>query len=162
LPTTSVELLERINVYTDRPTDLITVLHLVQEEIGYIPRDTQQDIARTLGVPISRVSGVVTFYHFFRTEPVGRHAIRVCLGTACHVRGVDEILRTLEDELDVVVGGTTEDQLFTLEAVRCLGTCCLAPAMMVDEDIYGKLTRQRIKDILESYRSRAGADCEPS
>ncbi|MFC2105296.1 NADH-quinone oxidoreductase subunit NuoE [Candidatus Bipolaricaulota bacterium] len=161
MPTTSVELLERINVYADRPDDLIAVLHLVQEELGYISRDLQEDVATALGVPISRVSGVVTFYHFFRTEPGGRHAIRLCLGTACHVRGVDEILRTLQDELDVVVGGTTEDQLFTLEAVHCLGTCCIAPAMMIDEDVYGQLTRQRVKDILESYRSRAGVNCGP-
>ena len=161
MPATSVELLERINVYADRPDDLIAVLHLVQEELGYISRDIQEDVATILDVPISRVSGVVTFYHFFRTKPVGRHIIRLCLGTACHVRGVAEILRALQDELDVVVGGTTEDQLFTLEAVHCLGTCCIAPAMMIGEDVYGQLTRQRVKDILESYRSRAGVNCGP-
>ena len=158
MPATSVELLERINVYADRPNDLIAVLHLVQEELGYISRSIQEDVATALGVPISRVYGVVTFYHFFRTDPVGRHTIRLCLGTACHVRGVAKILRALQDELDVVVGGTTEDQLFTLEAVRCLGTCGLAPVMMVDEDVYGQLTRQRVKDILESYRSSAGSE----
>lgn len=162
MTTISVKLLKRINVYADRPDNLIAVLHLVQEELGYISRDMQEDVATILDVPISRVSGVVTFYHFFRTKPVGRHIIRLCLGTACHVRGADEILRTLQDELDVVVGGTTEDQMFTLEAVHCLGTCCLAPAMMVNEEVHGQLTRQRVKDILESYRSRAGENVEPS
>ncbi|MFC2099360.1 NADH-quinone oxidoreductase subunit NuoE [Candidatus Bipolaricaulota bacterium] len=162
MPTTSVELLERISTYADSPDDLIAVLHVVQEELGHISRDMQENVAIALGIPISHVYGVVTFYHFFRTEPVGRHTIRLCLGTACHVRGVGEILRTLQDELDIVVGGTTEDQLFTLEAVRCLGTCGLAPVMMVDEDVHGQLTRQRVKDILASYRSSAGANCESS
>ncbi|MCJ7781986.1 MAG: NADH-quinone oxidoreductase subunit NuoE [Acidimicrobiia bacterium] len=158
MPTASVELLERIRAYEGRPDDLIAVLHLVQEELGHIPSDVQEEVAAALGVPISRVYGVVTFYHFFRIEPVGQHTIRLCLGTACHVRGVDEILRTLQTELGVAVGETTQDRLFTLEAVRCLGTCGLAPVMMVDDDVYGRLTRQRTKDILESYRSSAGSE----
>ncbi len=145
---------ERIEAYAGRPEELIQALQLVQEDLGYVPEDLQERIAETLGVSIGRVHGVVTFYHLFRTHPAGRYTIRLCLGTACHVLGADKILATLQDHLAVPVGGTTEDGLFTLGVVRCLGTCSLAPVMMIDDDVHGGLTPEKVLDILQTYAER--------
>ena len=145
-------LTERIESYVGRPEELIQVLHQVQEELGYVPADVQQLVAETLGVTLSRVYGVVTFYHYFRTRPVGKHIIRLCLGTACHVRGAETVLETLQNELDVEVGDTSTDGLFTLEVVRCLGTCSLAPVMMVDEAVHGRLDTETVQELIQSYR----------
>ena len=145
---------ERIEAYAGHPEELIQALQLVQEELGYVPEEMQERIADALGLSIGRVHGVVTFYHLFRTSPAGRHTIRLCLGTACHVLGADRILSTLEDHLSVPVGGTSEDGLFSLEVVRCLGTCSLAPVMMVDDDVHGRLTPQRTLDVLQGYAPR--------
>lgn len=142
---------DRIEACAGRPEELIQALQLVQEELGYVSEETEARVAEALGVPIGRVHGVVTFYHLFRTSPAGRHTIRLCLGTACHVLGADKIMATLEDHLSVSVGETTEDGLFTLGVVRCLGTCSLAPVMMVDEDVYGRLTPEGVLDVLETY-----------
>ena len=108
---TATDLYERIDEYAGRPERLIDVLHLVQEELGYIPPEAQAKVAEALDVPIAQVFGVVTFYHFFRTRPVGRHTIRLCLGTACHVRGAEDVAETLEGELGIGVGETTEPLL---------------------------------------------------
>jgi len=146
------DLHERIDAFAGQPEKLIGVLHLVQEKLGHVPTEIQERIATALEVPISRVYGVVTFYHFFRIEPVGEHTIRLCQGTACHVRGAEGIADGLYEELGVSVGQTTADGLFTLESVRCLGTCALAPVMMVDDDIHGRLTRNSLRDVLNTYR----------
>jgi len=150
-------LAERIETYAGKPEELIQALQLVQDEFGYVPEDLQLQIADTLGVSIGQVHGVVTFYHLFRTQPAGRHTIRLCLGTACHVLGADRILAALRERLGVPVGGTTEDGLFTLGIVRCLGTCSLAPVMMVDEDVHGRLTPERVLDVLDTYAERGAA-----
>jgi len=146
------QLTERIESYVGCPEELIQVLHQVQEKLGYVPTEVQQLVAETLGVPLSRVYGVVTFYHYFRTRPVGKHIIRLCLGTACHVRGAEGVLKTLQDELDVEVGDTSADGLFTLEVVRCLGTCSLAPVMMADEAVHGRLNAETVQELIQSYR----------
>ena len=145
---------DRIEAHAGRPEELIQALHLVQEELGYVSEDLQERIADALGVSVGRVHGVVTFYHLFRTPPAGRHTIRLCLGTACHVLGADKILATLQDHLSVPVGGTTENGVFTLGIVRCLGTCSLAPVMMIDDDVHGRLTPERVLDILQTYAER--------
>lgn len=145
---------DRIEAHAGHPEELIQALHLVQEELGYVPEDLQERIADALGVSVGRVHGVVTFYHLFRTHPAGRHTIRLCLGTACHVLGADKILATLQDHLSVPVGGTTENGVFTLGIVRCLGTCSLAPVMMIDDDVHGRLTPERVLDILQTYAER--------
>jgi len=147
---------ERIAAYAGRPEDLIQVLQLVQEELGYVPEEMEERVADALGVSIGRVHGVVTFYHLFRTHPAGRHTIRLCLGTACHVLGADRILAAIEEALRVSVGDTTDDGLFSLDVVRCLGTCSLAPVMMVDEDVYGRLTPERVLGVLRTYAKREG------
>jgi len=143
---------ELVEPFAGRPSELIQALHRVQEELGYIPKEAQRAVAAALGVPLSQVRGVVTFYHFFRTEPVGRHTIRLCLGTACYVRGAARVLQALREELGVDLGGTSADGLFTLEGVRCLGACGLAPVMMVDGEVYGRLTPRRAREILSRYR----------
>ncbi len=142
---------ERIEAYAGRPGELIQALQLVQEELGYIPAEAEAEIADTLGLSVGRVHGVVTFYHLFRTRPAGRHTIRLCLGTACHVLGADRILAAIQEQLGIDVGDTTDDGLFTLDVVRCLGTCSLAPVMMIDENVYGRLTPERILDVLGAY-----------
>ena len=148
---------ERIEAYAGRPDELIQALQLVQEALGYVSEEMQGRVAATLGLSIGQVHGVVTFYHLFRTRPAGRHTIRLCLGTACHVLGADKILKALEERLHVPVGGTTDDGLFTLDVVRCLGTCSLAPVMMVDDDVYGRLTPESVFEILETYAEREEA-----
>jgi len=147
---------ELVKAYADKPAELIQALHHVQTALGYIPEHAQAAVARTVGVPLSQVRGVVTFYHFFRTTPVGRHTLRLCLGTACHVRGVDLVLKAIREELGVGLGETSADGVFTVEGVRCLGACGLAPVMMVDEEVYGKLDAKRTKRILRGFRDAPG------
>jgi NADH:ubiquinone oxidoreductase subunit E len=147
---------EWIEAYAGRPEELIRALQVVQEEAGFISSEMESRVAEVIGVPIGQVHGVVTFYHLFRTTPAGLHTIRLCLGTACHVLGADRILATLEEELGISVGGTTEDGTFSLDAVRCLGTCSLAPVMMVDEDVHGRLTPEKVRNVLRTYVEAKG------
>lgn len=147
---------ERIEAYAGRPGELIQALQLVQEQLGYISAETEVQVADVLGLPVGQVHGVVTFYHLFRTRPSGRHTIRLCLGTACHVLGASRILTALQDHLDVPIGGTTTDGCFSLEVVRCLGTCSLAPVMMIDDDVYGRLTPEDAVGVLRSYADAGG------
>ena len=147
---------EWIEAYAGRPEELIRALQVVQEEAGFISSEMESRVAEVIGVPVGQVHGVVTFYHLFRTTPAGLHTIRLCLGTACHVLGADRILATLEEELGISVGGTTEDGTFSLEAVRCLGTCSLAPVMMVDEDVHGRLTPEKVRNVLRTYVEAKG------
>jgi len=144
------QLLSRqIGSYAGHPEDLIQVLHLVQEDLGYVPLETQQFVADALGVTLSRVYGVVTFYHYFRTRPVGKHTIRLCVGTACHVGGAARILRALQDRLGVKPGETTPDLEFTLETVACLGACALSPVMVADGTYHGHLTEAEAVAIVD-------------
>lgn len=130
---------------------LIPVLHAAQALFGYLPDEVQSFVAARFGCPESEVKGVVTFYSYFRTEPVGRHTITVCLGTACYVRGGKKVLDALEDTLGVKVGGTTADRRFSLQVQRCLGACGLAPAIMIGKDVYGRLSPTKIASLLEKY-----------
>ncbi len=142
-----------IDSYRDVKGPLIQVLHRAQEIFGYLPPEVQQFVSQRMGIPPSKVYGVVTFYNFFRTVPQGKHVINVCLGTACHVKGADRVVEILREELGIGIGQTTEDRQFTLSAVRCLGACGLAPVMMIDEEVYGKLDRAKIKHVLQQYAS---------
>jgi len=141
---------EIVRPYAGKPSELIQALHRVQSALGYVPKEVQEVVAEIVGVPPSQVRGVLTFYHFFRTRPSGRHTIRVCLGTACHVRGGERVLSALEEELKVKVGETTADGKFTLEVARCLGCCGLAPVMMIDDEVYGKLDPKKARQIVRS------------
>ncbi len=138
-------------------SNLIAILHKVQELYGYLNKEAMDEVAITMGIPTAHIWGVATFYHYFNLKPCGRHVIAICLGTACYIRGAGEILDKLKEELKVDIGGTSEDNLFTLQEARCLGACGLAPVMMIDGRIYGTLTPKRVSEILQSYRKQDAA-----
>ena len=133
------------------PGDLIPVLQLVQKEYGYLPKDVIFEISRQTSIPISRIFGVATFYEQFYLEPRGRHTIKCCRGTACHVRGSQSLINSIKQLLDIDEGQTTKDMKFTFETVACLGTCFLAPVIMVDNDYFGSLEPKHIENILNKY-----------
>ncbi len=147
-----VELKEFIDSVRDVDGALMQVLHVAQDIFGYLPIEVQKYISSELNVPLAEVYGVATFYTQFAIEPKGKHKIGVCLGTACYVKGSQLIMDKLSKELNVKVGQTTPDNLFTLEATRCLGCCGLAPVIMIDQDVYGKLEPKKIPEILEKYK----------
>jgi len=146
------QLAELIEPYAGRSQELIQVLREIQEKLGYLPKEAQEKVAQTLGVPLSRVYGVITFYHFFRTSPAGQHTIRLCLGTACYVRGAVQVLETLQQELGIDPGETTDDYKFSLERVACFGCCALSPVMVVDNTVYSRMTPAKAREILSSYQ----------
>ena len=137
--------------YRGREGSLIQVLHLAQGIYGYLPLEVQRVIADGLELPLAEVSGVVSFYSFFSTQRRGRHTIRVCLGTACYVRGGKRIVERLRELLGVSVGETTADGLFTLEVARCIGACGLAPAMSIDDTVYKRVSPDNLEHILAQY-----------
>ena len=141
-----------ISGHKGKPGTLILTLHKAQTLFGYLPREVQRRIADGLGIPLSEVSGVVTFYSFFTMVPKGKHNIKVCLGTSCYVRGGQRLIGDLQKKLGVDVGGTTEDRRYSLEVVRCIGACGLSPAMTVGEDVFGRVKNTKLGEILEKYR----------
>lgn len=141
-----------IQEYRDKEGSLIMVLHAAQEIFGYLPMEVQQFVADGMELPVSEVSGVVSFYSFFSTEKRGKHTIRMCQGTACYVRGGKKVVDAIKNELDVDVGGTTADGEFTFEIARCIGACGLAPAMMVDDDVYKQVSPAKLRGILSLYK----------
>ena len=147
-----IELKEYIDSVKDVDGSLMQVLHTAQDIFGYLPIEVQKFISSELDVPLAEVYGVATFYTQFAIEPKGKHKIGVCLGTACYVKSSQLIMDKLSKELKIKVGETTPDNLFTLEATRCLGCCGLAPVMMIDQDVYGKLEPKKIPEILEKYK----------
>jgi len=147
-----IELKEYIDSVKDVDGSLMQVLHKAQDTFGYLPIEVQKFISSELDVPLAEVYGVATFYTQFAIEPKGKHKIGVCLGTACYVKGAQLIMDKLTKELNVKVGGTTQDNLFTFEATRCLGCCGLAPVMMIDQEVYGKLEPKKIPEILAKYK----------
>jgi len=142
---------EFINNLESREGALISVLHHAQEIFGYLPQEVQSHIAKRLELPDSKVYGVVTFYSFFRTKPRGKNIIDICMGTACFVRGADAVLEEFKRQLNVQVGETTPDGLFTLESLRCVGACGLAPVVMVNGKTYGRVTTGDVKGIIEEH-----------
>ncbi|MBR5429279.1 MAG: NAD(P)H-dependent oxidoreductase subunit E [Firmicutes bacterium] len=140
-----------IDQYKGKEGSLIMVLHSAQQIYGYLPLDLQKFIADRMGLPLSEVYGVVSFYSFFSTQERGKHTIRICLGTACYVRGGAKLVEALEDKLQVKVGGVTADKKFTLEVARCIGACGLAPAIMVDNDVHKQMSPATLDDMLSQY-----------
>jgi NADH:ubiquinone oxidoreductase subunit E len=143
---------EVLDDYRGKPGALIPVLQIAQGIFGYLPESALKRIARALGKSYSEVAGVVGFYSFFTTVPRGKHLIRVCLGTACYVRGGKQVLDSLKNHLKIDVGGTTKDRLFSLEVARCFGACGLAPTLTVDEEVYQRVKPTRVHEILKRYQ----------
>ena len=143
---------ETIEKHKGEPGALMPVLQEAQNIFGYVPMDVQQIIADGLGTTLSEVYGVATFYAQFSLEPKGQYVIGVCLGTACYVKGSQKVLDKLSEELNIPVGKTTADGVFTLNATRCLGACGLAPVMMINDEVYGRLVPEDIPGIVAKYR----------
>lgn len=152
---TEEDLIERVrqlaSSYKGKEGSLIQVLHMVQSVYGYLPLAIQQVVAEELELPLSTVSGVVSFYSFFATTPRGKHTIRVCMGTACYVRGGVSIVDELEKQLATQAGSTTADGVFTFEIARCIGSCGLAPAMTIDDTVYPEVKATELHGILEPW-----------
>lgn len=147
----SDSLMEFINEWKEKPGNLIMVLHKVQGELGYISREAAQKVADLLEVPLAKVWGVVTFYHYFKLTQPGKHNIAVCLGTACYLKGGDKVIEAVEKTLGIEVGQVTEDGRFSLESVRCVGCCGLAPVMTISGEVFGKLTKDMVPGILDKF-----------
>jgi len=140
---------EIIEEYKDKEGNLIQILHFAQGIYGYLPLELQQFIAQKLDIPLSKVYGVTSFYSFFSIQPKGENTIRVCLGTACYVRGGKKIIDRLKELLSVDVGGTTADGKFTLEVARCIGACGLAPAMTINDTVYKQVNPDKLQGIIK-------------
>ena len=145
------QLNEIIAKYKGKPGGLIPVLEEAQVALEYLPISVQKKIAEGLNLPLSRVYGVVTFYSFFTMTPRGKHTVRICLGTACYVRGGKALADTLKKEFGIEEGETTPDRMFTLESVRCLGACGLGPVIVVDENVHGRVKPAKVKEVLSQY-----------
>lgn len=143
---------EIIGKHKGKPGSLIPVLEEAQVALEYLPISVQKKIAKDLNLPLSRVYGVVTFYSFFTMTPRGKHTVRVCMGTACYVRGGKTITEALQKEFGISEGETTPDRMFTLESIRCLGACGLGPVVVVDEDVHGRIKPSKVKEILTQYK----------
>ena len=154
LETMTPELRAFVEEWKAKPGNLIMVLHRVQQTYGYIPREIAIETSEILGVPLAKVYGVITFYNFFRLQKAGKYNIQVCLGTAGYLRGGDDIIKEFERQLGVGVNATTSDGLFSIEAVRCIGCCGLAPAVVVNGEVHGKVVTGDVTRILNIYRER--------
>lgn len=147
-----LKLQETIEKYKTTRGALIPVLHEAQELYGYLPVDVQKKISEGLNIPLTEIYGVVTFYTQFSLKPKGRYKIQVCMGTACYVKGSGQILDKLKEKLGIHVGDCSEDGKFSLDACRCIGACGLAPVIMINDDVYGRLTPDEIEGIIEKYK----------
>lgn len=146
------ELNDYIDSLQDKEGMLIHVLHRAQHIFGYLPKELQLYIARRVGIPAAKVYGVVSFYSYFTQTRRGEHTVSVCMGTACFVKGAEEVKEALKKELKVTFGETTEDDLFSMKEIRCIGACGLAPAIMVDEKVYGHMNEENVRTVINSYR----------
>jgi len=141
-----------IGKYEADPSAIISILQDIQEAYSYLPKQALKQVSKDLDVPISRILSLATFYRAFSLRPKGKHPIHVCLGTACHVRGAQRVLEKFERDLGIKTGETAADQSFSLDAVRCLGCCGLAPVVMVGEEIHGKITQTKVPGVIKKYK----------
>ncbi len=159
MPATAMEeftitdgLMEFIHQWKDKPGNLIMILHRTQQEYGYIPRKIAMDIAKEIGVPLAKIYGVITFYHFFKLEKPGRNMVSVCMGTACYLKGAGDLIQELENLLGIGVNCTSDDGEFSIESVRCVGCCGLAPVLTVNGEVYGKVKTEQMAEIVAKHR----------
>jgi NADH-quinone oxidoreductase subunit E len=147
------ELIAFIDEWKAKPGSLIMILHRIQETFGYIPREAAEKLSKITDIPLARVYGVVTFYHFFKTTKPGKHRVSVCLGTACYLKGGQDLIEEARSILSLNEGEVTEDGLFSIDQVRCVGCCGLAPVITIGNDVYGKVTKDQLPDIIAKYRN---------
>jgi len=150
----SDELSTFIDEWSKKEGGLVMMLHRIQNEYGFIPRAAAEKLSLISGIPLARIYGVITFYHFFKTEKPGKHRIAVCMGTACYLKGGQELLEETRSILSVEPGEVTDDGIFSVDEVRCLGCCGLSPVIMIDDEVYGKLTKEQLPSIIAKYRER--------
>ena len=146
------QITEIVNRYKDEKTPLMMILESIQSEYGYIPLEVQELVSELTGIPVAEIYGVVTFYSFFSLTPKGKYVIGVCLGTACYVKGSQLVMDKFSELLHIKAGQTTEDGLFTLDALRCIGACGIAPAISINGTAYPKVDPGKVKGIIDSYR----------
>ena len=147
------ELTSFISEWKEKPGSLIMILHKTQETFGYISREAAEKLSLLSEIPLARIYGVITFYHFFKTTKPGKHRISVCLGTACYLKGGQDLIEEARSILGLAEGGVTPDGLFSIDPVRCVGCCGLAPVVTVGNDTYGKLTKEMLPEIIAKYRN---------
>ncbi|MDP3176990.1 MAG: NAD(P)H-dependent oxidoreductase subunit E [Spirochaetaceae bacterium] len=141
-----------IDEWKDKPGSLIMMLHRIQEEFSFIPREAAERLSLLVGLPLAKIYGVITFYHFFKTTRPGKNRIAICLGTACYLRGAQDLIDEAESILNIKGEEVTDDGLFSIDAVRCLGCCGLAPVLMIGNEIFGKVTKEQVPEIIAKYR----------
>jgi len=151
--TFSKELLAFIEEWKVKPGSLIMILHKTQEIFGYISREAADKLARLTGIPLARIYGVITFYHYFKTTKPGKHRISVCMGTACYLKGAQDLLDETRKILGIAPNEVTDDGLFSVDAVRCIGCCGLAPVLTVGTEAHGKLKKEMLTDIIALYKN---------
>ena len=144
--------------YANEKTPLMMILSDIQNEYGYIPLEVQELVSEKTGISVAEIYGVVTFYSFFSLKPKGKYIIGCCLGTACYVKGAQQVIDKFSEILGIAPGETTEDGLFTLDALRCIGACGIAPAVSINGKVYSKMTVDRVAGIIEEYRAMGGAN----
>ena len=158
MPKLSEAAVAQINAICDRyvgeTTPLMMILSDIQKEYGYIPVDVQEIVYERTGISVAEIYGVVTFYSFFSLKPKGKYIIGCCLGTACYVKGAQQIIDKFSEILGIAPGETTSDGLFTIDALRCIGACGLAPVMMINEEVYGRMTVDSVADVIKSYQEK--------
>lgn len=161
LPKHILDYIEANRSQTHSESQLIAILHMVQAHFGFLGQEQMHAVAQLAQIPLAKVTGVATFYHYFRLQPRGKHIINVCMGTACYVKGADKVSQRMMDELGIQFGETTKDGLFSLESTRCIGTCGLAPVIMVDDQVYGPVSPSEASLILDKYlKKEKGAKAE--
>ena len=155
LPRMVLAHIERVRKLPEPKSHLIGVLHALQDAVGYLAPEQMDAVAQLMRIPAAKVTGVATFYHFFRLRPKGRFVVSVCMGTACYVKGAAEIAAAITKELGIPIGQTTADRVFSLEQARCVGTCGLAPVIVIDHEVHGPLQPADVPALLNAYRLRA-------
>jgi NADH-quinone oxidoreductase subunit E len=149
----SKELTAFIDEWKEKPGSLIMMLHRIQEEFTYIPREAAEKLSRTVGLPLAKIYGVITFYHYFKTTKPGKHRLAICLGTACYLKGAQDLIDESRAILNIKGDEVTDDGLFSIDEVRCLGCCGLAPVLMIGNEVYGKVTKDQLPEIIAKYRN---------
>ena len=149
------ELLSFVDEWRDKPGNLIMILHKMQEIFGFIPRAEALELARVMDIPLAKIYGVITFYHFFKLKKPGKNKIQVCMGTACYLKGGQDLIDEIENLIGVGVNQTSEDEMFSMEAVRCVGCCGLAPVVTVNNEVYGKLKKAGVPEMLAKHREES-------